>query len=52
MCRDKGGAACIAGATGTTVRTLVCSTSTATTPAAMRTRTSASVPLLPYLFIF
>ena len=30
MCRDKGGAACIAGATGTTVRTLVCSTSSAT----------------------
>lgn len=52
LCRDGGGAACIAGATGTTVRTLVCSTSTATTPAAMRTRTSASVPLLPYLFIF
>ena len=52
MGRDKGGAACIAGATGTTVRTLVCSTSTATTPVAMRTRTSASVPLLPYLFIF
>lgn len=52
LCRVKGGAACIAGATGTTVRTLVCSTSTATTPAAMRTRTSASVPLLPYLFIF
>lgn len=37
--------ACIAGAAGAAVRTLVCSTSTAT-PAAMRTRTSASVPLI------
>ena len=42
---DSNGGLFFAGATGTTVRTLVCSTSTATTPAAMRTRPSASVPL-------
>ena len=47
----KGGAACSAGATGTTVRTLVCSTSTATIPAPTSTRTSASVPLLPFSLI-
>ena len=35
----------IAGATGTAVRALVCSPSTAPTPAAMRSRPSASVPL-------
>ena len=40
----KPSAACIAGAPGATVRTLVCSASTAT-PAALRTRPSASVPL-------
>lgn len=47
----KGGAACIAGATGTTARTRACSTSTATTPAPTPTRTSASAPLLPCLLM-
>lgn len=51
MCQDKRGAACIAGATGTTVQTLACSTSTATTPAPTPTRTSASAPLLPFSLI-
>ena len=41
----KVSAAWFAGAAGTTVRTLVCSPSSAA-PAAMRARTSASVPLI------